>query len=269
MNAPADFTSVLVIAVSVTGAIWLIDIIWRFLKKHVISIRNESESRSRFGWIVEYARVFFPVLLIVFVLRSFVVEPFRIPSGSMLPTLEVGDFILVNKYEFGIRVPVLNKKIFNMNEPDYGDVMVFRFPHNESINFIKRVVGLPGDSIVYDDKQLMVNGIVVEQDLSGEYVIDAGANRKTQTRLLRESFANGGSHQILHDDRRSSRPLAFKVPKDSYFVLGDNRDYSNDSRVWGFVPDENIIGRAFFIWFSWNSSGDKGVDWNRIAAAIE
>ena len=269
MNAPADFTFVLVLAVSVTGAIWLIDIIWRLLKKHVISVRSESVSRGRLSWIVEYARVFFPVLLIVFVLRSFVVEPFRIPSGSMLPTLEVGDFILVNKYEYGIRLPVLNKKLLNMSEPDYGDVMVFRFPHNESVNFIKRVVGLPGDSIVYENKQVTVNGRVVEQDVSGEFVIDSGPNRKTQTQLLRESFADGESHRILHDDRRSSRPLVFKVPEDSYFVLGDNRDYSNDSRVWGFVPDENIIGRAFFIWFSWNSSGDRGVDWNRIAAAIE
>ncbi len=232
-------------------------------------MRYEKESRGQFRWVVEYARVFFPVLLIVFVLRSFVVEPFRIPSGSMLPTLEIGDFILVNKYEYGIRLPVLNKKIYAVNEPDYGDVMVFRFPHNESVNFIKRVVGRPGDSVVYQNKQVKVNGRVVAQDQEGEYVIDSGTNRKTETSLLNETFINGRSHQILHDDRRASRTLVFQVPEDTYFVLGDNRDYSNDSRFWGFVPEENIIGRAFFIWFSWDSTGDSGVNWNRIAAAIE
>ncbi len=269
MNAPTDFSFILVLAVSITGAIWLIDTFWRFARKHVMTSANGSESSGRLSWIVEYARVFFPVLLIVFVLRSFVVEPFRIPSGSMLPTLEIGDFILVNKYEYGIRLPVINKKVFDIDEPDYGDVMVFRFPHDNAVNFIKRVVGLPGDSIVYENKQITINGTVVAQNVEGDYVIDSGSNRKIQSRLLNESFVNGESHQILHNERRSTRTLVFKVPEDSYFVLGDNRDYSNDSRFWGFVPEENIIGRAFFIWFSWDSSGDTGVNWNRIAAAIE
>lgn len=269
MNLPTDFSFVLVLAVALTGAIWVLDIIWRLLKKYVINLPNRSETRGRLSWIVEYARVFFPVLLVVFVLRSFVVEPFRIPSGSMLPTLEIGDFILVNKYEYGIRLPVLNKKIIDMDEPDYGDVMVFRFPHDGSVNFIKRVVGLPGDSVVYEDKKISVNGQLIAQNVAGDYVIDSGPNRKVQTKLLQESFDIGETHQILHDERRSSRTLVFKVPEGTYFVLGDNRDYSNDSRFWGYVPEENIIGRAFFIWFSWNSSGGSGVNWNRIAAAIE
>ena len=269
MNAPTDFSFILVLAVAATGAIWLIDKIWGLLRKYVITDKRDTVTRSRFYWIVEYARVFFPVLLIVFVLRSFVVEPFRIPSGSMLPTLEIGDFILVNKYEYGIRVPVINKKVFEVDKPDYGDVMVFRFPHDSAVNFIKRVVGLPGDSIVYENKQITINGTVVAQNVDGEYVIDSGPNRKTESRLLSESFTDDESHQILHDDRRTTRTLVFKVPEDSYFVLGDNRDYSNDSRFWGFVPEENIIGRAFFIWFSWDFAGDTGVNWNRIAAAIE
>ncbi len=266
---PTDFSFILVIAVAVTGVIWLFDTIWRLLKKHVITVRHESGTRSRFYWIVEYARVFFPVLLIVFVLRSFIIEPFRIPSGSMLPTLEIGDFILVNKYEYGIRLPVLNKKIYEIGAPDYGDVMVFRYPHDESINFIKRVVGLPGDSVLYENKQVTVNGTIVAQDIEGEYLINSGANRKTQARMLNETFVNGESHQILQDENRDSRTLVFRVPENSYFVLGDNRDYSNDSRFWGFVPEKNIIGRAFFIWFSWDSVGNTGVNWNRIAAAIE
>ena len=269
MNPPTDFSFILVLAVAVTGAIWILDVLWRILKKYVINLPQKSETRGRLGWVVEYARAIFPVLLVVFVLRSFVVEPFRIPSGSMLPTLEIGDFILVNKYEYGIRLPVLNEKIIDMDEPDYGDVMVFRFPHDNSVNFIKRVVGLPGDSIVYEDKKITVNGQLVAQDVAGDYVIRSGPNRKIQTDLLDESFGVGQAHQILHDTKRTSRTLVFKVPEDTFFVLGDNRDYSNDSRFWGYVPEENIIGRAFFIWFSWNSSGGTGVNWNRIANAIE
>ncbi len=270
MSPPTDFSFILVLAVSITGAIWLLDIVWRLLKKHVITVRYKGEPRNRFNWVIEYARVFFPVLLVVFVLRSFVVEPFRIPSGSMLPTLEIGDFILVNKYEYGIRLPVLNKKVVEMDEPDYGDVMVFRFPHDDAVNFIKRVVGLPGDSIVYENKTITVNGQEVAQNVIGNYVINSGSNSKIQTDLLVESFGvENQFHQILHDTRRTSRTLVFKVPENTYFVLGDNRDYSNDSRFWGFVPEQNIIGRAFFIWFSWDSAGDSGVNWNRIAAAIE
>lgn len=269
LNLPTDFSFILVVAVAVTGAIWILDVIWRMLKRYVIHLPHRGNSRGRLSWVVEYARVFFPVLLVVFVLRSFVVEPFRIPSGSMLPTLEIGDFILVNKYEYGIRLPVLNKKIIELNEPEYGDVMVFRFPHDESVNYIKRVVGLPGDSVVYQDKKISVNGHLIAQDVAGDFVIHSRPNRKIQTKLLEESFGIGQTHQILHDERRGSRTLVFKVPEDTYFVLGDNRDYSNDSRFWGYVPEENIIGRAFFIWFSWNSSGGAGVNWNRIAAAIE
>ena len=251
-----------------TATIWIADEVWRLLRKYVIVVRYENQKPSRFRWIVEYARVFFPVLLIVFMLRSFVVEPFRIPSGSMLPTLEIGDFILVNKYEYGLRLPVINRKVIEMDSPDYGDVIVFRFPQDPAVNFIKRVVGLPGDSVVLENKEIKINGEQVAQVENGEYVIDAGANRKTQTVLLTESFGFDEFHQILHDERRSSRPLVFQVPENSYFVLGDNRDYSNDSRFWGFVPEENVVGRAFFIWFSWNFS-DSAVNWSRIAAAID
>ncbi len=187
----------------------------------------------------------------------------------MLPTLEIGDFILVNKYEYGIRLPVVNKKIFEIGDPSYGDVMVFRFPHDPSVNFIKRVVGLPGDSVVYEDKRITINGNVVAQQVDGSYVIESKANQKIPAQLLSESFIDDEFHQILQDDSRTSRTLVFRVPEKSYFVLGDNRDYSNDSRFWGFVPEENVVGRAFFIWFSWDALGKSGINWNRIAAAIE
>ena len=157
-----------------------------------------------------------------------------------------------------------------MSEPDYGDVMVFRFPHNESVNFIKRVVGLPGDSIVYENKQVTVNGRVVEQDLSGEFVIDSGPNRKTQTQLLRESFADGESHRILHDDRRSSPTPWFSKCRRIPILFWETIEIT--VTIAGFGDSYQMrtsLGGAFFIWFSWNSSGDRGVDWNRIAEAIE
>ena len=262
-----DFALILAIAVLVTGSIWLLDIIWRFLKRKIF--RYNTDLPSKRNWVIEYARAFFPVLLIVFFLRSFVIEPFRIPSGSMLPTLQIGDFILVNKFHYGIRLPVLNNKVIDLNSPDYGDVMVFRFPHDEKVNFIKRVVGLPGDSVIYKDKFLQVNGKKIAQIDVGDYWVEPTANRRIQTRHITESFDEAESHSILIDDKRVSRNLTFIVPENTYFVLGDNRDYSNDSRFWGFVPEENVIGEAFLIWFSWDTKGGKGINWSRIANAIE
>lgn len=255
--------------VAITGAIWLLDTIWRLLEKYILTVSHKVKTRKRLKGVVEFSKVFFLLMLIVFALRSFVFEPFRIPSGSMLPTLEIGDFILVNKYQYGIRLPVLNNKIIDVNEPDYGDVMVFRFPKDEAENYIKRIVGLPGDSVVYENKKISINEQLIAQNVVGDYVIDSGPNRKTQTKLLSESLESGESYQILHDERKHSRNFVFKVPENTYFVLGDNRDNSKDSRSWGFVPEENIMGKAFFIWFSWSSSGKTGVNWNRIATAIE
>ena len=264
-----DFELVLAIAVSVTGFIWLVDMFWRWFKKRFLAVRPGGVERPAHRWIIEYARAFFPVLLIVFLLRSVAVEPFRIPSGSMLPTLQVGDFILVNKYQYGIRLPVVNMKLIEVGSPDYGDVMVFRFPHDENVNFIKRVVGLPGDSVEYRDKTISINGQEIAQDVVGEYWINPESNRKIQTQLFSESFGSEEQHKILIDEKRGARTLVFNVPEDTFFVLGDNRDYSNDSRFWGFVPEANLIGRAFFIWFSWDSAGGDGVNWSRIAASIE
>ncbi len=263
-----DFALILLICVAVTGAVWFLDTLWRLITRKIVVSNSNKPARGR--WIVEYARAFFPILLIVFVLRSFVVEPFRIPSGSMLPTLQNGDFILVNKYRYGIRVPLTNDKILEIENPDRGDVMVFKYPHDASVNFIKRVVGLPGDKIIYDKKKLYINGEEIEQEFIEETVVRPSANRAITVSVLSESLGEN-MHRVQIDEvkrKRTDYEMDFTVPENHYFVLGDNRDYSNDSRFWGFVPDENVIGKAFLIWFSWNSA-EKDVNWSRIAEAIE
>ena len=165
----------------------------------------KSDGGKKTGyWVVEYARAFFPVLLIVFALRSFVVEPFRIPSGSMLPTLQIGDFILVNKFKYGIRLPIVDEKILEVESPEHGDVMVFKYPQDRAVNFIKRVVGLPGDTVTYSDKKLYINGNEVAQDVTGTYVIETNASRRNETTRLNESFNSGETHSILIDENRLS-----------------------------------------------------------------
>lgn len=218
--------------------------------------------------LVEYARALFPVILIVFVLRSFIVEPFRIPSGSMLPSLHIGDFILVNKFKYGIRLPVINQKVLDLSNPDRGDVMVFRFPNDPKLNFIKRVVGLPGDKLSYIDKQLHINGEPAAAVADGEYAFQQIRMRGQTARQLRETIGDA-SHTILIDDRVPGRDMEVEVPEGHYFVMGDNRDHSNDSRFWRFVPEENVVGKAFFIWFSWKSASGGGVNWGRIGSSIE
>ncbi len=266
-----DFAVVLFVALLVTGAISLWDRLVR--KPRLLRVTGDSAAESRVEagkdpWPIEYAKAFFPVILLVFVLRSFVVEPFRIPSGSMLPSLQVGDFILVNKFGYGLRLPVINKKMIDISSPKRGDVMVFRFPHDESINFIKRVVGLPDDNIEYRNKRIYVNGEPAPTVASGEYPFrEAGKRHVLATRYL-ETLDNE-QHYILVDPSKRTSSMSFTVPKGHYFVMGDNRDYSNDSRFWGFVPEANVIGRAFFIWFSWDVSAGGGIDWTRIGESIQ
>ncbi len=264
-----DFALILFICVAVTGVIWLLDTLWRLLTKNYIGVGGPSQSKAR--WIIDYARAFFPILLIVFLLRSFVIEPFRIPSGSMLPTLQNGDFILVNKYRYGLRIPLTNAVAFEIGSPQRGDVMVFQYPHDESVNFIKRVVGLPGDNVIYDNKQLVINGEPIAQQIVDESSLVTPQQRSIPVAVLHENLGEA-PHLIQINEEKSTRTdfrMNFTVPPDHYFVLGDNRDYSNDSRFWGFVPDDNIIGQAFLIWFSWDVAGGSGINWNRIAEAIE
>jgi signal peptidase I len=212
------------------------------------------------------------VILIVFLLRSFLVEPFKIPSSSMVPTLLVGDFILVNKFTYGIRLPVANKKIVPLGEPQRGDVMVFRYPEDPSLDYIKRVVGVPGDRIEYRDKRLTINGTPVPLRQVDDYL---SKERMQFSRQFVEKL-NGVEHDILVEDdapafiapsrafahtancNYNMSGLACTVPPRHYFMMGDNRDNSSDSRVWGFVPDENIVGKAFFIWLNLNELGRFG-----------
>lgn len=217
--------------------------------------------------VVEYARALFPVVLIVFALRSFVVEPFRIPSGSMLPSLHIGDFILVNKYTYGLRLPVVNWKVMPVGKPERGDVMVFRYPRDPSLNFVKRVVGLPGDVIGYHDKQLFVNGEAVKREADGAFYFEQAELRGRTAEQYVETIGEKSYATILDGDYRG-RDMQVTVPAERYFVLGDNRDHSNDSRYWRFVPESHVVGRAFFIWFSWRGLGSGGVHWSRIGTSI-
>ncbi len=272
-----DFSLILFIALLVTGAVVLLDtLVLAPRRRAEVMVEGGAELAGRevtdradtpMPLVVEYARAFFPVILLVFVLRSFVVEPFRIPSGSMYPTLSIGDFILVNKFRYGIRLPVINTKILDVADPQRGEVMVFRYPHDQKVNFIKRVIGVPGDVIRYENRRISVNGEPVDTEYQGVFMLPRDGGGRAETDRFRE--VDGESeHFILHDGTRSSRDMEVTVPEGSYFVMGDNRDHSNDSRFWGFVPESHIVGRAFFIWFSWDSVNGGGVNWERIGNGI-
>ena len=257
-----NFALILFLATLVTGAVALAD-------QLVFARRREPGERE--PWWIEYPKSFFPVLLIVFLLRSFLAEPFKIPSSSMRPTLEVGDFILVNKFSYGIRLPIIEQKIVPIADPQRGDVVVFRYPVNPSQDFIKRVVGVGGDEVVYRDKRLTVNGKPWPLKPDGTYSYLEGLRFETTERLA--ETIDMGSATKMHDIAWNPQaPAVFppnvrpfpgrencdynehgftcRVPVGHYFMMGDNRDNSDDSRYWGFVPDDHIRGRAFFIWFN-------------------
>jgi len=209
----------------------------RFVFKNKFN-KNSSEAEPIH---IDYARSFFPVLLIVFLLRGFVVEPFRIPSSSMLPTLEIGDFVLVNKFKYGLRLPISYKKVIDVSKPKRGDIMVFRYPQDPKVNYIKRLIGLPGDKISYINKRLTVNGEPIPMESEGVYSFtDAGKHDYSVNHY--KSLLDGKDFDVLlNQSRRDGMKGTLTVPENSYFVMGDNRDHSADSRVWGFVPEENIV----------------------------
>ncbi|MCX8085403.1 MAG: signal peptidase I [Rhodocyclaceae bacterium] len=250
-----NFALFLFLATVVTGILWGIDKAWA---------RKRRAPEAKEPLWVEWGASFFPIILIVFLLRSFLVEPFKIPSGSMIPTLLVGDFIAVNKFAYGIRLPVINKKIIEIGQPQRGDVVVFRYPPDPSLDYIKRIVGLPGDRVAYLDKRLIINGEPLPIERDGDYF---DAERLFYTPRYREKLGEVEHAIIIEDDAPAYVPhvmqfpqrekclyntagFVCEVPPGHYFVMGDNRDNSQDSRVWGFVPDENLVGKAFFVWFN-------------------
>ena len=270
-----DFALLLVILTALSGGIWAYDA-WLLAPRRreaAKTVKSSGEDRTmesvlREPVIVDYARSFFPIFLIVLLLRSFLVEPFRIPSGSMMPTLLVGDFILVNKYGYGLRLPVLNKKFWELGAPQRGDIVVFRYPMDPSVPFIKRVVGLPGDRIAYRNKTLYVNGKPMVQEPSGMY-IGAGSGTEQNGDTLHLEHLDGLNHQILLRENAPAVDAEKVVPEGHYFVMGDNRDNSRDSRYWGVVPDENLIGKAFMIWMNFDLKNKNGViDWQRLGHRI-
>ena len=284
-----NFALILFVLTLATGVVWFIDVFYlskqrraradvalaeydaRNARLAADGVVHETNGRSEIAarllrqptW-VEYSGSFFPVILLVFVLRSFLFEPFKIPSSSMVPTLQIGDLILVNKFTYGIRLPVLNKKIIDINNPQRGDVMVFKYPKDTSLDYIKRVVGVAGDKIVYRNKKLSINGKDLDYKQLPDYLDEESLTYSKQF----EENLNDVSHRLLNDQRApsyvpnpdnfpnrelctyNSEGFACTVPAGHYFMMGDNRDNSLDSRYWGFVPDEYIVGKAFFVWMN-------------------
>jgi len=280
-----NFALILFVLLVVTGVIWVLDLALLRQRRQARAQlamagydgagatdpqqaererREAGEKAGRAPWWVEYAVSFFPVILFVFVLRSFVVEPFRIPSGSMLPTLQSGDLILVNKFSFGIRLPVVDRKVIETGQPQRGDVIVFRYPVDPDVDYIKRVVGLPGDEVAYLDKKLYINGKMVPHTRDGDYF---EPDRVSYIARYDEQLGDVSHKILLEEDRIQDfgpiwrfpfidqcqylrNGVRCKVPEGHYFAMGDNRDNSADSRYWGFVPDGNIVGKAFFVWMN-------------------
>ncbi len=270
-----DFEFLLLILTTVSGLVWLADALL------FARLRGQPETGKmpKEPIVIEYSKAFFPVLLIVLVLRAFVVEPFRIPSGSMMPSLLVGDFILVNKFNYGLRMPVWQNRLTTGNRPERGEVVVFRYPQDESQDYIKRVVGLPGDHISYYNRRLSVNGkpLKIEEDRIYQGLGDlnnmqgaSGCDRPgAGCQVLVEE--SGDSKYTVMTNPRTSLGVNGEVfvPEGHYFVMGDNRDHSNDSRIWGFVPEENLVGKAFWIWMHWDwREGGAGLEVSRIGRTI-
>jgi len=265
-----DFELILVLATLLAGLIWLVDALIFAGGRRARSLAQTKGARTdavRDPVLVEYARSFFPVLLVVLVLRSFIVEPFRIPSESMLPTLQVGDFIVVNKFAYDVRLPITHTSVFDTGSPERGEVAVFRYPRQPSVNYIKRVIGLPGDTVAYYNRRVFINGRPLPLERVGEYV-PPGDSPANGALLEYHESVGGVSHRILLDPRGRSPEGEFVIPEGQYFVLGDNRDHSNDSRVWGYVPNKNLVGRAEMIWMHWDWNGG-GISWDRIGNSIE
>lgn len=253
-----NFPLILTLITLFTGFIALLDVLF-FAKQ------RKQKNIEKPNVIIEYSKSFFPVFLLVLVIRSFIVQPFHVPTGSLEPTVLPGELLAVNQFDYGLRLPVVNTKVVKIGEPKVGDVVVFRWPTDTRIDFVKRVVGVPGDHIVYKDKVLYVNDKEAKQTLMGEGVdIEPTGNLNVQKY---EEDLNGVKHDIFINPQRPGEDFDITVPADTYFMMGDNRDNSNDSRYWGPVPESNLIGKAFFIWMSWDSQ-THSIRWKRIGTTL-
>ena len=270
-----DFHSILLFGTIAAGLIWLLDALFFVQKRR----QTKAGETLKDPLIVEYSKSFFPVLLVVLILRGFLYEPFRIPSGSMMPTLLAGDFILVNKYAYGLRLPVTHTKLTAGSPPQRGDVAVFRFPDDESRDYIKRIIGLPGDRIRYHNRRLSINGEPLKTEFSNVYQgldespersINQGCDHiQAKCNVWYEQLGETGYTIMTNPDIRYHANGEVVVPPGHYFVMGDNRDHSNDSRFWGFVPEQNLAGKAVMIWLHWDwRSGGSGLDLSRIGTRI-
>lgn len=255
-----DFPFILTAIVLISGFIALLDKL--FLAKRRVEKSIETP------WYIEYANSFFPILFTVLIIRSFIIQPYRVPTGSLEPTVAPGDFILVNQFAYGLRLPVLNTKIYAVGEPKLGDIVLFHWPVDTSIIFVKRVIGTPGDHVVYQNKQLTINGKIAPQKEVGlalDYEITPPAVVHHRT----ENLPNGINHSIfIRSNKNEDESFDLIVPDGEYFMMGDNRDNSGDSRYWGFVPEENLIGKVFASWMSWDSINHT-VRWERIGKKIQ
>ena len=252
-----DLPFFLTALVLITGVISLIDVL--FLAK-------KRAANQKQPWLVEHARSFFLMLLLVWVVRSFIFDHNRVPSGSLEPTILPGDFILVNKFAYGIRLPVLNTKIWQLGAPKRGDIALFRYPNDPSIIYVKRVIGLPGDHIVYHHKILTINGKEMSQEFMG-LDLDSEGGLMVPVKVFMENLA-GVKHKIfIKPDHENGTDIDVMVPDNNYFMMGDNRDSSADSRYWGFMPEENLVGRAFGIWMNFDTNNFT-MQWKRIGTKI-
>lgn len=260
-----NFELILFYLVIISGVVALFDKLF-FAKKRQRAAATTS-SEVKLPLLIDYAYAFFPILLLVFLLRSFLYEPFRIPSGSLEPTLTIGDFILVNKFDYGIRLPISHNKLYKIGEPARGDIIVFRWPPNPSIDYIKRVIGIPGDRISYHRKTLYINGKEIPQTfIQNTTSVDESGNLSKVIEKQETLF--GIKHAIFQsEDKPNDDFNDIVVPAGMYFAMGDNRDDSADSRFFGFVPEENIIGKAIVIWMNWNST-EKNIRWDRIGKKV-
>jgi signal peptidase I len=292
-----DFSAVLLVIALVTGLVWVVDVaLFRRFRQNAARAMGKTLADIPEPGTVDYARSFFPVALAVLVLRAFIFEPFRIPSDSMMPTLVDGDFIIVNKFAYGLRLPVINRKVVPIGEPQRGDVVVFRWPPDPRINYIKRLVGLPGDHIQVKDDKLIVNGQPVTTTDLGQYndgcyegmhlageqlgkhhhqVLFCPTPGDIQSEPLPTCNRNPPvsyvcvAQQIPGQPDRNDTPSPLIVPPGHYLMIGDNRDNSADSRVWGYVPEANLVGKATRIWFNWDWHRKGGPVWSRIGSRIE